>query len=177
MLKADRGFQPALVIVGRKGWLYSPIFSELSGEGLAQHVHLTGYVNDGDLVALYNMARLLVFPSLYEGFGFPCIEAMACGCPVVTSSRGALQEVSAGSAVHADPEDVTAIADAIRRVDGNEVLRQQLISNGLQRARSFSWDRYAERFLYLLEHSVPAGNAIGTSEPSATRSVMNIQLW
>jgi glycosyltransferase involved in cell wall biosynthesis len=164
MLRTDRDFQPDLVIVGRKGWLYSPIFSELSRGGLARHVHVTGYVEDRDLVTLYNMARLLVFPSLYEGFGFPCIEAMACGCPVVTSSRGALQEVSAGSAAHADPENVTAIADAIWQVDSDEVLRQQLITKGLQRVVSFSWDRYAERFLNVLERGVPGEGADETSE-------------
>jgi glycosyltransferase involved in cell wall biosynthesis len=164
MLRAHRGFQPALVIVGRRGWLYRSIFSELSRGGLAQHVHVTGYVHDRDLVTLYNMARLLVFPSLYEGFGFPCIEAMACGCPVVTSSRGALQEVSGDFAVHCDPEDVTAIADAIWQVDGDEALRQHLITNGLQKAMSFSWDRYAENFLGILERSVSGRNADETSE-------------
>ncbi len=170
MLKADRDFQPSLVIVGRKGWLYNPIFSELSRGGLAQHVHVTGYVHDRDLVTLYNMARLLVFPSLYEGFGFPCIEAMACGCPVVTSSRGALREVSGGFAVHADPEDVTAIADGIWQVDSDDLLRQKLITDGFQRAASFSWDRYAEQFLSVLKRGVPEGNADETSELCSTPS-------
>jgi glycosyltransferase involved in cell wall biosynthesis len=150
--------------------LYNPIFSELSRGGLAQHVHVTGYVHDRDLVTLYNMARLLVFPSLYEGFGFPCIEAMACGCPVVTSSRGALREVSGGFAVHADPEDVTAIADGIWQVDSDDLLRQKLITDGFQRAASFSWDRYAEQFLSVLKRGVPEGNADETSELCSTPS-------
>jgi glycosyltransferase involved in cell wall biosynthesis len=117
------------------------------------------------------MARLLVVPSLYEGFGLPCIEAMACGCPVVTSNRGALQEVTAGAAVQVDPEDVTAIADAIGRVDSNEELRQELIANGLHRAASFSWDRYAEQFLQIIERVDQWGNAITTSEQCSTCSV------
>jgi glycosyltransferase involved in cell wall biosynthesis len=146
----QRRFEPALVIVGRKGWLNAPIFEELRNQGLAQHVYLTGYVSDADLLVLYNMARLLVFPSLYEGFGLPCVEAMACGCPVVTSNRGALLEVTADCAVHCDPEDVTDIAEAIWRAQTDDGLREKLAANGFRRAASFSWTRYAEQFLEIL---------------------------
>jgi glycosyltransferase involved in cell wall biosynthesis len=154
LLKKRHEFEPDLVIVGRKGWLYHPIFAQLSSEGLAGHVHITGYVSEDDLLALYNMARLLVFPSLYEGFGLPSIEAMACGCPVVTSDRGALREVTDNCAIHCDPENATAIAHALWLAHTDESLRQRLIASGLRRAMSFSWQRYAHQFLDILGHSL-----------------------
>jgi glycosyltransferase involved in cell wall biosynthesis len=150
MLKTERDFEPALVIVGRKGWLYNPIFKELRNLGLAHQVHFTGYVSDADLLALYNTGRLLVLPSLHEGFGLPCVEAMACGCPVVTSNRGALLEVTENCAVHCDPEDVTSIAEAIWRAHDDDAVRERLVANGFRRAASFSWIRYAEQFLEIL---------------------------
>ncbi len=155
LLKTEQHFGPDLVLVGRKGWLCDPIFSRLSTSTLSKDVHLTGYVSDHDLLALYKMARLLVFPSLYEGFGLPAIEAMACGCPVVTSNRGALQEVTAGCALHCDPESIRSIAEAVWRTHTDESLRRELISQGLQRAASFSWKRYGEQFLETLGVCLP----------------------
>jgi glycosyltransferase involved in cell wall biosynthesis len=147
------GFEPELVIVGRTGWCYDPILSEIDSQGLREHVYLTGHVPDEDLLAIYNMARLLVFPSIYEGFGLPAIEAMACGCPVVTSNRGAQLEITRESAVHCDPEDVESIATAIQTAYCEEELRAQLVSSGLRRAASFSWDRYAREFLDIISGS------------------------
>jgi glycosyltransferase involved in cell wall biosynthesis len=161
MLRTERHFEPALAIVGRKGWLYDPFFSELAGEDLKNAVILTGYVPDEDLVALYNMAHLLAFPSLYEGFGLPCIEAMACGCPVVTSNRGALREVTGECALYADPEDVRAIAEAIWEVSENQPLRERLIADGLRRSGAFSWDHYAEELLHIVERAAFRRNGSG----------------
>lgn len=152
-LKVDRNFESDLVIVGRKGWLHTPIFNELRDQGLARHVHITGYVSDEDLVSLYNMARLLICPSLYEGFGLPCIEGMACGCPVVTSNRGAQFEVTEGCAVHCDPNSVPSIALAIQKAHDDELLRKRLVASGLQRAASFSWNACAEQFLKIIHGS------------------------
>ena len=153
MLKATGSFEPALVIVGRKGWLYNPVFADIRRLNLVKDVFLTGYVSDDDLVNLYNMARLLVFPSIYEGFGFPSIEAMACGCPVVTSDRGAQFEITKGCAVHCDPESVKSIATAIHSAHHDEALRASLIGKGLRRATSFSWERYAREFLRVVHQS------------------------
>lgn len=150
VLKTSYQFQPALVIVGRKGWLYEPVIADIEQGGLAGQVYVTGYVSDEDLLVLYNMARLLVFPSIYEGFGLPAIEAMACGCPVVTSNRGALLEVTADAALHCDPENVMSIADAVWRTHTDDALRRELITKGLRRVNLFSWKKYAERFLELV---------------------------
>jgi len=158
VLRIERGFQPALAIVGRKGWLCDSILSELADESLEKSVIVTGYVPDSDLVVLYNMAHLLAFPSLYEGFGLPCIEAMACGCPLVTSNRGALREVGGDSALYADPEDVRAIAQAVWEASENQPLREQLIDRGLRRVGAFSWDRHAEQLLGTLERVVFGSN-------------------
>jgi glycosyltransferase involved in cell wall biosynthesis len=151
MLRAEGNFSPSLVIAGRKGWLYDRIFSEVSSSGLRDAVTFTGYVPDEDLVALYSMARVFVYPSLYEGFGLPCIEAMACGCPVVTSNRGALLEVTGSAALHAEPEDVSSLAAAIRKACEDEGLRERLIRSGLGRCRLFSWETYGEEVLKAVE--------------------------
>lgn len=160
LLKAQTGFHPPLVIAGRKGWLYDSVFAELSASGLAKHVVLTGFVPDQDLVALYNLARAFVYPSLYEGFGLPCIEAMAAGCPVVTSNRGALLEVTGDAALHADPEDPHMLANSIRVVWEDEDERRQLIRKGFERARLFSWERYARETLKAFEEALCDGRAI-----------------
>ena len=152
-LKLTSSFSPALVIVGRPGWLYSPIFAEIRRLNLAKHVFLTGYVSDTDLVALYNMARLLIFPSIYEGFGLPAIEAMACGCPVVTSDRGAQYEVTRDCAVHCDPQNVLSIAEGIEKVHCDHAVRAKLTANGLRHARAFSWERYAKEFLKIVHQT------------------------
>ena len=154
MLKAEGRFSPSLVIAGRKGWLYDRIYSEVSSSGLKDAVTFTGYVPDEDLLALYNMARVFVFPSLYEGFGLPCIEAMASGCPVVTSKRGALLEVTGNAALHADPEDVKSLAETIRRACEDEPLREKLIRDGLERSRLFSWESYAGEMLGVIGEAV-----------------------
>jgi glycosyltransferase involved in cell wall biosynthesis len=143
LLRANGRSAASLVIVGRKGWLYDSIFAEILAAGLQDAVIFTGHVSDDDLSGLYSMARAFVYPSLYEGFGLPCIEAMACGCPVVTSNRGALLEVTGQAAVHADPEDVASIAAAIELALQDDSLRQTLIARGLERARIFTWDHYA----------------------------------
>jgi len=153
----------SLVIVGRKGWLYDRIFAEILAAGLKDDVVFTGHVADEDLAGLYSLARAFVYPSLYEGFGLPCIEAMACGCPVVTSNRGALLEVTGQAAVHADPEDVASIASAIERISQDDALRQVLIERGLERARLFTWDRYACEMIKAFEETAERAEAFAGS--------------
>jgi glycosyltransferase involved in cell wall biosynthesis len=140
-----------LVISGREGWLYQPIFERVAELGLEKQVHFTGHVDDGDLPALYSLAELFVFPSLYEGFGLPPLEAMACGTPVVTSSGSSLCEVVGDSALLIDPTDVKGLAQAMSRVMSDQQLRAQLIEQGLRRARRFTWRRAAEELFTILE--------------------------
>jgi glycosyltransferase involved in cell wall biosynthesis len=115
-------------------------------EGGASALRSLGHVPDEDLPGLYAGAQCFVLPSLYEGFGLPCIEAMACGTPVVASNAGALPETCGGAAVLVDPNDPTAIADAVERAIGDE----RLGSAGLARAAQFSWDRTAREVDALL---------------------------
>ena len=153
----------SLVIVGRKGWLYDRILSDILAAGLNDGVIFTGHVADEDLAGLYSLARAFVYPSLYEGFGLPCIEAMACGCPVVTSNRGALLEVTGQAAVLADPEDVVSIASAIETVLHDAPLRQTLIERGLERAKVFTWDRYACAMMKAFEETAERSAAFAGS--------------
>jgi glycosyltransferase involved in cell wall biosynthesis len=110
---------------------------------LEQHVILTGYVPDADLPALYSGADLFVFPSLYEGFGLPPLEAMACGTPVVCSNAGSLPEVVGDAAIMVDPYDVEGLAEAMQRVLTDADLREELRAKGLARARHFTWEQAA----------------------------------
>ncbi|HET7035356.1 MAG TPA: glycosyltransferase family 1 protein [Thermomicrobiaceae bacterium] len=130
-----------LVIVGAPGWQYQPIFDEVRALGIGERVIFTGYA--GDLAPWYRAATVFVYPSLYEGFGLPVIEAMACGTPVVTSNLSALPEVAGDAALTVDPEDRDALAGAIARLLGDAELRASLRERGLARAGHFSWERTA----------------------------------
>ncbi len=140
-----------LVIAGKKGWLYEAIFRRVRELGLEGRVVFTGYVAEEDLPALFSGARLFVFPSLYEGFGLPVLEAMACGVPVVCSNASSLPEVAGDAALLFDPLDVEGMAAAMERVLGDERLRAELVERGLKRARGFSWERCARQTLAVLE--------------------------
>jgi alpha-1,3-rhamnosyl/mannosyltransferase len=111
---------------------------------LAEHVHFTGYINDASLCALLNAAYALVFPSLWEGFGLPAVEAMSCAVPVLASRRGSLPEVVGDAGLYFDPEDPTAIAAAALRLLDDPALRERLSKLALARAKRFSWERAAE---------------------------------
>ncbi len=136
-----------LVIVGKKGWLYEGFFRKLRELGLEDRVIFTGYVPDEDLPALYSAADLFVFPSLYEGFGLPVLEAMACGLPVVCSSTSSLPEVAGDAALLVPPTDVRALTEAMERVLTDERLRARMRARGLERARRFSWEQAAQETL------------------------------
>lgn len=140
-----------LVIAGQKGWLYDNIFARVRELGLAERVFFTGYVADADLAALLSGARVFAFPSLYEGFGFPVLEAMACGVPVVCSHASSLPEVAGDAALLVDPLDPTAWAAALERALIDEELRADLVRRGYAQARRFSWRRAAGETLQVLE--------------------------
>jgi glycosyltransferase involved in cell wall biosynthesis len=120
-------------------------------ERLRDKVEFVGYPSDDQLVELYRNALLLVFPSFYEGFGFPPLEAMACGCPVVVSNVASLPEICGDAAYYVDPHDVESIAGGIHRVLTDEALRQGLIEKGLERSRLFSWEKSAREHIEVFE--------------------------
>jgi glycosyltransferase involved in cell wall biosynthesis len=113
-----------------------------------------GFVPDEDLVALYNIATVFVMPSLYEGFGLPVLEAMACGCPVVTSREGSLSEVAGEAAFFVDAYDYKDIAGGIKKVFESESLQKELSEKGLKRARDFSWKKSAELTLDVYRQAI-----------------------
>ncbi len=133
----------ALVHAGGYGWLAREIVRAARTPALQGRVRLLGRVTQEDLAGLYGHARLLAYPSLAEGFGLPVLEAMASGCPVVTSDRSSLPEVAGDAAVFVDPESVEAIVEGIRRVWEDDVLAADLTARGRARARLFSWQRAA----------------------------------
>jgi glycosyltransferase involved in cell wall biosynthesis len=135
--------EQALVIVGPPAWRYERLHRLVDELDLAAQASFLGYVPAEDLVAIYNLADLFVFPSLYEGFGLPPLEAMACGLPVVASTAPALHEVLDDAALFVHPEDVMALAEAMAAVLGDQALRSRLREAGLLRAAQFSWERTA----------------------------------
>lgn len=141
-----------LVIVGaRNFWKSSPVLETVERLGFKAWVHFTGFVEEADLPALYNGADLFAFPSLYEGFGLPVLEAMACGTPVVTSNSSSLPEVAGEAALLVDPLDVEAITAAMRQVLSDPALAQELSQRGLQRAMEFTWERTARETIAVYE--------------------------
>lgn len=132
-----------LVIAGVGRWKYTMIMETLRELDLEQYVIFTGYVPDADLPALYTGADLFVFPSLYEGFGLPPLEAMACGTPVVCSNIASLPEVVGDAAITVDPYDVEGLAEAMHRVLTDADLQEKLRKRGLEQARQFTWERTA----------------------------------
>ncbi len=144
---------PQLVIAGKRGWLTGEIerqATQLFGPD-SPSVRFTGYIADEDLPALLSGALAFVFPSLYEGFGMPILEAMACGTPVLASATSALPEIAGDAALLIDPEDTAAIADGLARLASDAALRDDLRARGLARAGQFTWERCAEETLAVLQ--------------------------
>ena len=135
--------RPQLVIAGREGWLNDELFSYLKSAEMGARVRFTGYVSDQDLRALYSSCRAFVYPSLYEGFGLPPLEAMACGAPVITSRINSIRETVGQAARLVSPTDFHELSEAIVHLLEDSGEREQLSSAGLQRAAGFSWERTA----------------------------------
>lgn len=134
-----------LVIVGGKGWKSRALQKKITN--LAHIVIHVENCDSNDLPVFYRCAKLFVFPSIYEGFGLPPLEAMACGCPVVCSSAGSLREVCGDAALLIDPDNNQAITDSILKILKNKDLRDELIGKGLEQARKFSWEETARKTL------------------------------
>lgn len=143
-----------LVIVGKKGWFFEEVFKEAAASNYAQDIIFCDFVLLYDLVALYNCADVFVYPSLYEGFGLPLLEAMACDCPVVASNRSSIPEVCSDAALLVDPYDPKAFADAILRILSNTELKKSLIKKGRLQVAAFSWERTAQETIEVYNNSI-----------------------
>ena len=146
-LREAHGVEHQLVIGGGRGWLDDEIYATIDALGLEGDVLLPGYVDDADLPALYTGAAVFAFPSLYEGFGIPILEAMACGTPVVSADASSLPEVTGDAALLVSPHDVEALAHALWRLLDDGDLRETLVERGRQRVALFSWEAAARTLL------------------------------
>jgi glycosyltransferase involved in cell wall biosynthesis len=150
--KKDEGV--GLVIAGSYGWAMSKL-SQLIGElNIGDRVTFLGHIPESELSMIYQGAVALVYPSLYEGFGLPPLEAMQCGCPVITSKTSSLPEVVGGAGLLIDPYSIDDLVTSMLAVLGNEPLRRELISKGVERSKLFSWRRNAERTLEVYEDAL-----------------------
>lgn len=146
-----------LVIAGRKGWKCGDVFKSARRLHVESKVHFTGRIAEEDIAGLYSLTEVFVWPSLYEGFGLPVVEAMACGVPVVTSNRSSLPEVVGNAALLVDPFSTDEIAHAIMRVIDDAPLRGELIAKGFVRASELTWRRTASSTLLVYERLCGAG--------------------
>lgn len=141
----QQGVSHTLVHVGAKGWFYNDILAEIDRLNIKESVRMLGYISLEDLNALYSAAAVAAYPSLYEGFGLPVLEAMQCGCPVVTSNCTSLPEVIGDAGIMVDPYDVDALAKALHRVLADPGLAATLREQGLAQAQTFSWEKCARQ--------------------------------
>jgi glycosyltransferase involved in cell wall biosynthesis len=164
------GIPHHLVCAGPYGWASRDLAGRIERLGIANAVHFTGYVPFEHLPAIYNLGDFFVFPSLYEGFGLPVVEAMACGIPVLTSNTSSLGEIAGDAAETIDPMDTDAMAAAIVRLATDKELRRDRAERGLRRARSFSWEQSAREMLAVYHRAAgvtvkpPAPRAIDSAE-------------
>ena len=152
--------RPQLVIAGQKGWLTQELDAYVERSALGARILFTGYVSDEDLRALYSTCRVSVYPSLYEGFGLPPLEAMACGAPVITSRIPVIMETAADAARLVAPTDVQALTAALVELLTDEGARAYLSAAGLQRAAEFTWARTAERTLAVYREALGQGAGV-----------------
>lgn len=148
---------PRLVIAGARGWLYEDILARIETLGLTRDVMLPGYVPGGELPLWYNAAECFVYPSTFEGFGLPVLEAMACGAPVITSNSSSLPEVVGDAGCTVSPDDVPALAETMRQVLTDSERRASMRRQGLQRAGLFSWDRAARETIAVYDRVLNRG--------------------
>ena len=152
--RRDSGLPHRLVIGGKKGWLFDDIFATVRELDIEEDVHFPGFVDDADLPVLYSGAEFFAYPSLYEGFGLPIIEALACGTPVLTSDNSCLPEAGGEGALYVDAESVESIAEGIVRLATQPELRAGLAAAGEVHARSFTWSRSLDQLLEAYERAL-----------------------
>ena len=151
----EQGQNVNLVLAGRAGWLSEPILAR--AREMAGVVRVLDYVPDADLAGLYAGAGVFAFPSLYEGFGFPVLEALACETPVVCANTSSLPELAGEAALLVDPTDVAALAQALHRASTDTALRATLIARGREQVQRFSWERAARETMRVLEETARKG--------------------
>lgn len=152
-----------LIIGGGKGWMYDPIFAKAQSLGLADRIHFIGFIPSEDLPLWYAAATVFAFPSLFEGFGMPILEAMACGTPIVTTSSSSLPEVAGDAGLIVPPTDAEALGHALLQVLKNPTLHEDLRTRGLRQAQRFSWPETAERTLQAYHDAAVQTTAVGVS--------------
>ena len=140
-----------LALAGGKGWLYEETKQVVAELKLENKVRFLGSVSDLELITLYSMADVFAFPSFFEGFGIPPLEAMACGAPVITSNTSSLPEVVDDAALLVDPHDVSALGHAIMRLLEDEQLREELRQKGFQRVQHYTWSASASKMLSIYQ--------------------------
>lgn len=136
-----------LVIAGSKGWLYDEIFEKANSSKFKKDIIFTGFVDEEDKVYLYNLAKVFVYLSFFEGFGLPPLEAMACGVPTIVSDKPSLPEVVGNGAIMVDPNNIDEISFAIKEVLTNENLKNNLLRQATERVKQFNWDNTVNEFL------------------------------
>ncbi len=144
---AQKNRDITLVIAGKKGWQYEDIFSKVTSLKLESRICFTGYVGVEDIPALYSGAVAFIFPSLYEGFGMPPLEAMACGTPVIVSNTSSLPEVVGDAGILVNPKEPENLAFEMNRLLNDTKLRQELSQKGLLRSQAFSWEDSAKKVI------------------------------
>ncbi len=140
-----------LVIVGREGWHYEKVYQLIKDHGIENKVLFTGYISDQDLPLVYNLARVFVYPSSYEGFGFPPLEAMACGTPVISTAVSAMLETVGNAGILIPPQDGEALSRALVSLLHDQANQERLSQIGLQRAAQFTWERTARETIKVYE--------------------------
>jgi glycosyltransferase involved in cell wall biosynthesis len=150
LLKKEYRIGHKLIIAGMKGWMYDDIFKEYENSEFKDKIIFKGYVPDEELTGLYQNASVFVYPSFYEGFGLPILEAFSHGVPVIASSTTSCGEIAEGSALLINPENYKEIGEAILKIINNDTLKEELTAKGIDKAREFSWQKTAKGFLNLV---------------------------
>ncbi len=140
---SDLNHNIKLILAGEQTWLSKPVIQEINNLNLENSVFLPGYVNEKDLPLWYASALAFLYPSKYEGFGLPVIEAMATGTPVITSNVASLPEVAGDAAILIQPDDIDSWADSMTEIANSNEMREKLVNSGLARAETFSWEKCA----------------------------------
>jgi len=138
-----------LIIAGTKGWLCQEIFKKVQNSEFKNDIIFTGFVDEENKTRLYNSAKIFIYPSFFEGFGLPPLEAMACGVPTIVSNKSSLPEVVGDSAIMIDPQNINEISLAIKEILENKELNNYLTKKGVERAKKFNWDNTAKTILNL----------------------------
>ena len=140
-----------LILIGQLGWLYEDIFEQIESSEFKSDIRHLGYVPDEDLPVLMNGAQVFVYPSFYEGFGLPILEAMQCGTPVITSDTSSMPEVGGLACLYATPEDIDDLTEKIYTVISDKNLQKEMSEKGIERAKNFNWDKCARDTLRVYE--------------------------